>query len=143
MLQHQDVAQSNPNGQLHGQTTSSLGKQYADGQALEKLVSNLRGELILPGDPAYEAERKVWNGLYDYYPAAIARCADAEDVRAAVNFAREQAMTLSVRSGGHSLTGYVIDGMLTYRILRRNRHYHHVARIAIRSPQKMSGSCCA
>jgi FAD/FMN-containing dehydrogenase len=106
MLQHQDVAQSNLNRQLHGQTTSSLEKQYAGGQALEKLVSNLRGELILPGDPAYEAERKVWNGLYDYYPAAIVRCADAEDVRAAVNFAREQAMTLSVRSGGHSLSGY-------------------------------------
>lgn len=75
-------------------------------QAVEKLISNLRGDVVLPGDAAYEAERKVWNGLYDYYPAAIVRCVDAEDVRMAVNFARELGMTLSVRSGGHSLSGY-------------------------------------
>jgi FAD/FMN-containing dehydrogenase len=66
----------------------------------------MQGEVILPGNPAYEAERKVWNGLFDHYPAAIARCADVEDVRIAVNFARERSMTLSVRSGGHSIPGH-------------------------------------
>jgi FAD/FMN-containing dehydrogenase len=76
------------------------------GHVFQKLISNLRGELILPGDKAYEAERKVWNGLFDHYPAAIMRCVDVEDVKAAVNVAREQAMTLSVRSGGHSIPGY-------------------------------------
>ncbi|HEY9608594.1 hypothetical protein [Allocoleopsis sp.] len=94
------------NGQLHAQTTSSQEKLSVDGQAIAKLISTLRGELILPGNPTYEAERRVWNGAFDCHPAAIARCIDAEDVRAAVNLAREQPMTLSVRSGGHSLAGH-------------------------------------
>jgi FAD/FMN-containing dehydrogenase len=81
-------------------------QQYAYGQAFKKLISNLQGELILPGDAAYESERKVWNGSADCYPAAIVRCIDVEDVKAAVNVARKQAMTLSVRSGGHSIPGY-------------------------------------
>jgi hypothetical protein len=34
-------------------------QKYAHGQAFQKLISNLRGQLILPGDAAYEAERKV------------------------------------------------------------------------------------
>ncbi len=104
--QHQDTAQYNPNGQLHAQTISPQEKQHTCGQAMEVLASNLRGEVILPGNPAYEAERKVWNGIFDRHPAAIVRCVDAEDVRTAVNFARSQAMTISVRSGGHSLAGH-------------------------------------
>jgi FAD/FMN-containing dehydrogenase len=81
-------------------------QQHAYSQAFQKLISNLRGELILPGDVAYEAERKVWNGSFDHHPAAIMRCVDVEDVKAAVNIAREQTMTISVRSGGHSIPGY-------------------------------------
>jgi FAD/FMN-containing dehydrogenase len=66
----------------------------------------LKGELILPGNPAYEDARRVWNGAADRSPALIVRCADVEDVIAAVTVAREQALTLSVRSGGHSLAGH-------------------------------------
>jgi FAD/FMN-containing dehydrogenase len=104
--QYQDAAQYNLNRQFHAQATSSQEKQNAYGQGMEKLVSNLRGELILPGDPAYETERKVWHGSFDRHPAAIMRCVDVEDVKAAVNVARELAMPLSVRSGGHSIAGY-------------------------------------
>src|SRR2546426_11320350 len=41
----------------------------------------------------------------------------------------------------HSPIGHVIDSTLMYHTIRRNRHYHHVARIAIWSVQKMW--CCA
>jgi FAD/FMN-containing dehydrogenase len=98
--------QYNENEQLHSQTISPQEHQHTCGTAIEILASNLRGELIRPGVPAYEAERKVWNGSFDRHPAAIVRCVDAEDVRIAVNFARSQAMTISVRSGGHSLAGH-------------------------------------
>src|SRR5215475_7832791 len=37
-----------------------------------------------------------------------------------------------------SPTGNVIDGTSMYHLLRRNEHYHHVARIAMSSAQKMS-----
>ncbi|HEY9623362.1 MAG TPA: FAD-binding oxidoreductase [Crinalium sp.] len=103
MTQLQDTVQYNPTGEP---AMLSQVQQHGYEQAVEKLSSSLRGDVILPEDAAYEAERKVWNGLYNHYPAAIVRCADAEDVRIAVNFARELGMTLSVRSGGHSLPGY-------------------------------------
>src|SRR2546427_5211850 len=41
----------------------------------------------------------------------------------------------------HSPTRNVIDGTLMYHLLHRNRHYHHVARTAIRLHKKwFSGS---
>lgn len=103
MTHQQDTVQYSLNGQA---VMSAQEQQYTYDRAVEKLTSVVRGDVILPGDAAYEAERKVWNGLFDYYPAAIVRCVDAEDVRIAVNFAREQGMTLSIRSGGHSIPGH-------------------------------------
>jgi FAD/FMN-containing dehydrogenase len=90
-----------------------------DQQALTILAVRLRGELILPGDPDYEAARGIWNGTYDHHPAMIVRCADMEDVQIAVKFAYEQGMPLSVRSGGHSLAGYGMnDGGLVIDLSR-------------------------
>jgi FAD/FMN-containing dehydrogenase len=103
MTHQQDPVRSSLNGQA---VMSAQQQQYTYDRAVAKLTSLVRGDTILPGDAAYEAERKVWNGLFDYYPAAIVRCVDAEDVRIAVNFAREQGMTLSIRSGGHSIPGH-------------------------------------
>ena len=107
MSQHnQDMTQYDQNGRLHTETSSLEEQQYAYKQALGLLALNVQGELILPGDHNYEAERGIWNGAFDRHPAAIVRCLDAEDVRVAVNFARKQAMPLSVRSGGHNVSGY-------------------------------------
>jgi FAD/FMN-containing dehydrogenase len=80
--------------------------EVAEEQATRALASRLRGELHLPENPDYEAARGVWNGAFDRHPALIVRCAGVEDVIAAVHFAREQALPLSVRSGGHSVAGY-------------------------------------
>ncbi len=69
------------------------------------LKASLRGELIQAGDESYEAARKVYNGMIDKYPALIARCADAADVIAAVTFARENGLLVSIRGGGHNVGG--------------------------------------
>ena len=53
--------------------------------------ASLRGELIGPGDPSYDAARKVYNAMIDRRPRLIARCADVADVIAAVNSARAKA----------------------------------------------------
>ncbi|AUB43213.1 FAD/FMN-containing dehydrogenase (plasmid) [Nostoc flagelliforme CCNUN1] len=111
--QHQGTAQYEQNGQTHVQIASPQENLHDYEEAIKILASKIRGELILAGNPAYEAERKVWNGLADSYPAAIVRCIDAEDVKVAVNFAREQAMTLSVRSGGHSAAGHGTNPLLS------------------------------
>lgn len=74
-------------------------------QAIDALRADFRGELVEPGFPSYEDVRRVRNGLIDRYPAVIARCSGAADVVAAVNFAREHDLLVSVRGGGHNVAG--------------------------------------
>jgi FAD/FMN-containing dehydrogenase len=68
-------------------------------------VPGFRGELIEPGDPAYEEARAVYNGSVDRRPRLIARCVDTADVIAAVNAARERGLTVAVRGGTHHAAG--------------------------------------
>lgn len=76
-----------------------------DQASVEALRRSFRGDLIRPGDPSYEEQRRVWNGSIDRRPALIARCTGVADVIAAVRFARERGQLLAVRSGGHSFPG--------------------------------------
>jgi FAD/FMN-containing dehydrogenase len=86
---------------------------------IQELRARFRGELIAPGDTAYEAARKVYNGMIDRRPALIARCADVADVMAGVDFAREKKMLLAVRGGGHNGPGLgVCDGGLVIDLSR-------------------------
>jgi len=57
------------------------------------------------GGCEYDAARIVWNGMIDRRPALIARCAGAADVIASVRFARTHGILVSVRGGGHNITG--------------------------------------
>jgi hypothetical protein len=81
--------------------------------ATTELRGKLRGELITPADPTYEAARKVYNAMIDRRPALIARCQDAADVKAGVAFARDQGLVLAVRGGAHNGPGLgTVDGGL-------------------------------
>jgi FAD/FMN-containing dehydrogenase len=82
--------------------------------SLEALKARLAGELITPERPEYDAARRVWNGMIDKLPAAIARCADAGDVASAVRFATEHGLPLAVRGGGHNVAGTALidDGLV-------------------------------
>jgi FAD/FMN-containing dehydrogenase len=74
-------------------------------EAVATLAAGFRGTLIQPGDPSYETARMVRNGLIDRSPAIVAQCHGTADVVAAVNFARENGLELSVRGGGHNVAG--------------------------------------
>ena len=90
-------------------TTATGGK--LDAAALSELEQSFRGQLVQGGDPAYDEQRKVWNGSIDRSPALIARCAGVADVIAALGLARESGLEVAVRSGGHSVPGAsVCDG---------------------------------
>jgi FAD/FMN-containing dehydrogenase len=73
--------------------------------ALTAPPGSFRGELIRPGDPSYDEHRKVWNGSIDRSPAAIARCANTQEVVDAVGLARDSGLPTAVRCGGHSFPG--------------------------------------
>jgi FAD binding domain/Berberine and berberine like len=75
------------------------------GKAVADLAAGLSGDLLLQGNPAYDARRRIWNGMFDKHPALIACCNGAADVRRAVDFARENRLLTAVRSGGHSVSG--------------------------------------
>jgi hypothetical protein len=74
----------------------------------------LRGKVIEPGDENYDATRRVWNGSIDKHPALIARCSGTADVRASLEYARENDLLIAVRGGGHSIPGHSTcdDGMV-------------------------------
>jgi FAD/FMN-containing dehydrogenase len=84
-------------------------KAILDEQAVQRFAAALDGVLRRPGDPGYEEARRVWNGMIDKRPALIAACAHTEDVATAVTFAREQALPLSVRGGGHNVAGHAAN----------------------------------
>jgi FAD/FMN-containing dehydrogenase len=70
--------------------------------------------LIEPADQRYEEARKVWNGMIDKRPAAIALCAGVADVIDVVRFARDNDMPVSVRGGGHNVAGKALkNGAIT------------------------------
>ena len=73
--------------------------------AVTALAKQLEGALLMQGDMQYNQSRRIWNGMWDKYPALIARCADSEDVRHAVTFAADHQMLTAVRGGGHSWPG--------------------------------------
>lgn len=85
-----------------------------DQSTVEKFRASLRGELLGPGEAAYDEARKVWNAMVDKRPALIARCAGAADVVQSVKFAREHDLAVSIRGGGHGIAGNAVaeDGLM-------------------------------
>ena len=83
-------------------------------EAVAKFGQSLRGALIGRSHPEYEETRKLYNAMIDKRPLLIARCADAADVIAAVNFGRENKLPIAVRGGGHNGPGLgsVNDGLV-------------------------------
>ncbi len=75
-------------------------------KTITDLRSQVRGEVIAPGDADYEEARKVHNGMIDKRPAAVIRVANAGDVMRAVRYAREGGLAVAIRGGGHSAPGF-------------------------------------
>ncbi|HEY9483652.1 MAG TPA: FAD-binding oxidoreductase [Micromonosporaceae bacterium] len=87
-------------------TTTDIRHDTLGDATLGEFAEALRGELVRPGDPAYDEARSIWNGAHDKKPALIVRCRGVADVLHGVEFARSQGLPLAVRGGGHSIPGF-------------------------------------
>ncbi|HSC15415.1 MAG TPA: FAD-dependent oxidoreductase, partial [Gammaproteobacteria bacterium] len=73
--------------------------------AVQELGESLRGNLLLPGHPAYDDARRVLNASISKFPALIVQPRGVADIRRAVDFARESSLLVAVKCGGHSHSG--------------------------------------
>ncbi|MEV6314056.1 FAD-binding oxidoreductase [Streptomyces sp. NPDC051776] len=84
---------------------------HVDTAALAGLRDSFAGSLLTPGDPSYEVARTIFNAMIDLRPSVIAQCENPEDIARSIRFAREQDLEISVRGGGHSVSGMALtDG---------------------------------
>jgi FAD/FMN-containing dehydrogenase len=102
-----------------GQPGSTTASAILEKPEIETLKASLRGELLQPDNDGYDSARRVWNGMIDRKPALIACCAGVADIINAVNFARTHHLLVSVRGGGHNVTGNsVCDGGIVIDLSR-------------------------
>jgi FAD/FMN-containing dehydrogenase len=107
-----------------------------DNNKIADLGNALRGSLLLTDSPGYDDARSVWNAMIDRRPALIARPLGVSDVVTCVNFARENDVPLSIKGGGHNISGLAVsDGALTLDMsLMRGVWVDPIARIANAQP---------
>ncbi len=86
---------------------------------LQDLDSRIDGRLLRAGDEGWDDAVLLWNGMVARVPALVVQPTSAEDVAAAVAFARDKGVLLSVKCGGHNIAGTAIaDGGLTLDMSR-------------------------
>src|SRR6056297_2721469 len=111
--------------------TRTNGQTALADDAVQAFAERLRGPLLTPADDAYDATRRVWNGLIDKRPALIARCIGTGDVVDAVDFAREHDLLVAVRGRGHNVAGNAVCGGLVIDLsLMRGVHVDPAERVA-------------
>jgi len=73
--------------------------------ATAELRLRLGGDLFEPGSSGYDDACVLFNSMVEKRPALVARCSAPDDVVAALAFARDHDMRVTVRAGGHSVSG--------------------------------------
>jgi FAD/FMN-containing dehydrogenase len=75
---------------------------------VESVIPKFSGRVVTARDADYDTVRKVWNGAIDHRPRFIAQCRTAEDVAAALGYARGNGLEVSVRGGAHQFAGNAV-----------------------------------
>ncbi len=100
-------------------TTLSGSETMLPHAAAEAFRPRIRGGVLGRGEDGYDRARSVFNAMIDRRPALIVQCAGVADVIAAVTFARDHDLLVSVRGGGHGVTGNAVcDGGLVIDLSR-------------------------
>lgn len=77
-------------------------------ETIERLKTNVKGQVVLPDNPSYDEVREIWNAMIERRPAVIVQCANADDVSHAIAFARKNKLEISIRGGGHNIAGNAV-----------------------------------
>ena len=77
-------------------------------EAIARIKGTIKGRVLAPDDPNYDEARQIWNAMIDRRPAVIVQPADAGDVGPAIQFARANALEISVRGAGHNIAGNAV-----------------------------------
>ena len=85
---------------------ADIAMEHGVGEAVRGLGEQVRGRVVVAEDEGYDAARAVHNGMFDRRPLAVLRAEQVGDVMAAVRFAGDHGLDLSVRGGGHSGPGF-------------------------------------
>src|SRR5260370_13170089 len=109
--------------------------------AIGQLREQVRAAVVTAGDPGYDEARTVHNGMFDKHPKVIVRAEQVADVIAAVSFARDAGLDLSVKGGGHSAAGFGTndDGVVLDLSLMRHVAFDPPSRTARARPAPPRG----
>src|SRR5918996_6190211 len=66
------------------------------------LADAFTGAIVRPGAPGWDDARSAFNLLLDQHPAAVAYPADADDVAAAVAYARRAGLRVAPQATAHN-----------------------------------------
>ncbi|TFG99070.1 MAG: FAD-binding oxidoreductase [Calditrichales bacterium] len=81
---------------------------------ISQLKDRIAGRVVVAADPNYDEVRAIWNAMIDRRPAVFVQCANSADVAAALSFARETGLEISIRGAGHNIAGNSVndDGLV-------------------------------
>ncbi|MGH3024168.1 MAG: FAD-binding oxidoreductase, partial [Gaiellaceae bacterium] len=74
-------------------------------EQLDEFDSWVEGPLLRVGNAGWDEAVRVWNGMVAKVPALVLQPTSAVDVAAAVGFARDNRLMLSIKGGGHNMAG--------------------------------------
>ena len=88
--------------------------------------------IVTPADPGWDDARQAWSLAVDQHPAAVAQPRSADDVVAAVRYARELGLRVAAQATGHSAAplGDLADTLLVKTSAMRHVTIDPVGRIA-------------
>ena len=86
---------------------------------LSGIRSATTGTVTAPGDDGWDLARQAWNLSAQQNPAVVVTAADADDVRAVVDFARENGLRVAPQGTGHGAT--TIGDLSRSILLKTNR----------------------
>jgi hypothetical protein len=88
--------------------TETTAPRLADGLTV-------RGRVVTPEHPDWDAARMPWNVSIDQKPVAVVEAADAEDVALTVRHARASGLAVTAQGNGHGATGRGLHGAVLVR----------------------------